>query len=102
MGTIIDKVTGRIDYQDPESNDLRSISDPSSGRKHTAIEYIALKMMKNEVLLAQKCGNIVIFSKDFLSNKWIRRDLKTKFQTLDFMFGDEKHDVIGYGFKRMH
>merc|ERR1712079_803593 len=56
-------------------------------------------MMKNKVLLAQKCGSIIILSKDPLTKQWISREHKTQLPNLNFMFGDSNFDVIGLGSK---
>ena len=89
--TIFDKFTGRIEYQEPEGNELSSLPDPVVGK-----EYTSLKMMKNDVFVSQSCGNIMIFSKDDLTN-WISREWKTGLQYINLMFGDESFDVLGYG-----
>ena len=90
--TIIDKFTGKLEYQEPEGNTLSSIPDPAVGKA-----YFHLKMMKNDVFVSQSCGNIIIFSKDDLTNDWISREWKTGLQCINFLCGDESFDVLGYG-----
>ena len=92
--TIIDKFTGKIEYQNPEGNDSKLIPNPAMGKG-----YISVKMMKNTVFLSQNCGNIIILSKDPLSNNWISREHVTGLQNIELMFGDESFDVLGYGSK---